>query len=72
MGLVSGIHAFRADRSEPLPDRDFAMTFRCTECDNEVTVGAGQTVPPCLICKGQAWEPLDAAQHPVVRRLAER
>jgi hypothetical protein len=72
MGLVSGIHAFRVDRSEALPDRDFARTFRCTECDNEVTVGAGQSVPPCLICKGHSWEPREATQDPVVRRLAER
>ncbi len=72
MGLVSGIHAFLADPSEPLRDGDLARTFRCTECDNEVTVGAGQSVPLCLICKSNSWEPSEAVQHPVVHRLAER
>jgi hypothetical protein len=68
MGLVAAFGAFPFDRSEPIPNRVSARTYRCTECDNEVRVDPVQSLPPCLICKTHSWEAIEAAQEPVVTR----
>ena len=60
MGLVGAFHAFLVE-----PER---RTYRCTECDNEVTVDRDQRPPRCLICKGDKWEPLEASHNPSVAR----
>jgi hypothetical protein len=74
MGLVGAFNArFYLHRSEPGPDRVSARTYRCTECDNEVRIDPDQGLPPCLICKSNAWERRETAQDPVVvRRAADR
>jgi hypothetical protein len=69
MGLVGAFHAFMFDRSEPSPDRVSASVYRCTECDNEVRVDSVRSLPRCLICKSDAWEPRAAHDPVVVRRL---
>jgi hypothetical protein len=72
MGLLGAFHAFLVDRAEPIPNRVSAGSYRCTECDSEVKVAPDQTLPPCLICKSYSWEPLEAAQEPVVVRTRVR
>jgi hypothetical protein len=73
MGLVGAFHALGVDREEPDPNRVSARTYRCTECDNDVRVDSDQSPPRCLICKSDAWEPLEAAEDPVVlRRVTKR
>jgi hypothetical protein len=68
MGLVGAFHAFLVDRSEPIPNHVSSGTYRCTECDNEVRTDSTQSLPRCLICKGNAWEPVEATYEPVVMR----
>ena len=74
MGLAGAFHAqFLFDRPEPIPDRFSAKRYRCTQCDNEVRIDPTQSLPRCVICKISAWEPLEAAQRPVVvTRVAKR
>lgn len=72
MGLVGAFHALLFDRSEPIPAYAFAGAYRCTECDNEVTVNPDQSPPPCLICKSCSWEPLEVARELVIVRQAAK
>jgi hypothetical protein len=67
MGLVGAFHAFFFDQSEPVSDRKprgGSRTYRCTACDNEVSVSSEQSSPPCLICKSDAWEALGSGPRP--------
>jgi Zinc-ribbon containing domain len=66
MGLVGAFRAFLFDRSEPVShrkQRGASGTYRCAECNKEVSVSSAQSLPLCPICKNDAWEPLGAAQN---------
>ena len=68
MGLVGALHGFFFDCSASEPDLGTPATFRCRECDNELRIDPGRSLPACLVCKAHSWEPVEAAEEPLVVR----